>query len=76
MKISETLPLKPHLHGGGPGSGLESGLRPRNGGGPGDPDRDLDRLRLHRAESGIGSRKVVLCKQGLSLNMYGWGQHQ
>ena len=47
------------------GSGLESGLRPRNGGGPGDPDRDLDRLRLHGAESGIGSRKVISCKRGL-----------
>ena len=48
-------------------SGLESGLRPHNGGGPGNPDRDLDRLRLHGAESGIGSRKVVLCKRGYRL---------
>ena len=47
------------------GSGLESGLRPRNGGGPGDPDCDLDRLRLHGAESGFSSRKVVSCKRGL-----------
>ena len=47
---------------GGPGSGLESGP---NGGGPGDPDRDLDRLCLHGADSRTGSRKVVLCKRGL-----------
>ena len=33
-------------------------------GGQGDPDRDLDRLRLHGAESRNGSRKVVLCKWG------------
>ena len=46
------------------GSGLESGLRPRNAGGLGDPDRDLDRLRLHGAESGNCSRKVVSCKWG------------
>ena len=50
------------------GSGLESGLRPRNAGGPGDPDRDLDRLRLHGAESGNGSRKVVPCKWGLRMS--------
>ena len=48
------------------GSGLESGLRPRNGGGLGDLDHDLDQLRLHGAESGNGSRKVVLCKRGYS----------
>ena len=47
------------------GSGLESGLRPRNAGGPGDLDRNLDQLHLHGAESGNGSRKVVSCKRGL-----------
>ena len=48
------------------GSGLESGLRPRDAGGPGDLDHDLDQLHLHGAESGIGSRKVVSCKRGFS----------
>ena len=46
-------------------SGLKSGLRPRNESGLGDLDRDLDRLRLHGAESGNSSRKVVSCKRGL-----------
>ena len=37
---------------------------PRNAGGPGDPDHDLDRLHLHGADSRTGSRKVVPCKRG------------
>ena len=37
------------------GSGFESRLRPCSAGGPSNPDHDLDRLRLHGAESRIGS---------------------
>ena len=33
------------------------------------PDRNLDRLHLHRADSRTGSRKVVPCKQGYSGNL-------
>ena len=51
--------LSPFYTGPPTGSGFESGLRPRNAGGPSNPDRDLDRLRLHGAESGNGSRKVL-----------------
>ena len=36
--------------------------------GPGDPDSNLDRLHLHGAESGNGSRKVVSCKRGYCLH--------
>ena len=56
--------ISPVYTGSQTGSGLESGLRPRNGGGPGDPNRDLNRLHSHGAESRIGSRKVVSCKRG------------
>ena len=62
-----SLLISPVYTGPQTGSGLESRLRPCNGGGPGNPDHDLDRLRLHRAESGIGSRKVVSCKRGYSV---------
>ena len=33
------------------GSGFKSGLRPRSAGGLSNQDRDLDRLRLHGADS-------------------------
>ena len=45
---------------------------PGNAGGPGDPDRDLDRLRLHGAESGNGSRKVVSCKRDSGYRCHFW----
>ena len=63
----QAIAISPVYTGPQTGSGLESGLRPRNAGGPGDPDHDLDQLRLHGAESGKGSRKVVSCKRGYRL---------
>ena len=59
--------LSPVYTGSTTRSGFESGLRPRSAGGLSYPDRDLDRLHLHGAESGIGSSKVVPCKRGFSL---------
>ena len=41
------------------GSGFKFGLRPRSAGGLSYPDRDLDRLHLHGADSRTSSRKVV-----------------
>ena len=54
-------------------SGLESRLRPRR---LGDPDHDPDRLRLHGAESGNSSRKVVLCKRGYSTGGLGYPDYR
>ena len=56
--------LKPHLHRVVPEVDSNPDSGPPNGGGPGDPDRDLDQLRLHGADSRTGSRKVVSCKRG------------